>query len=363
MVTYLLYMAMPAIVWVLFMPFTKYSVDENDSHKKKYLFVCGALMFFMLACRHYTVGSGDGAWYYNNWLLMSNSSFESLKIIVGDMDVESGYLIISWILSRVFKDPQFVFVFYGLLVSVSVCRFVYKNSEHVMMSLTMFNCLGLWGFMVQGIRQGIAMCICLFAVEYCKKKKFVPFLLVVLLATLFHASAIVFVAVYFFSSLHMNIRDYFITGALVVVGMLLMDYLWQYVNYFINDSYEIGITEDSSGGIVSTIIYILILALAMLFHKNEYDTDGNDMSVFFYMTLIGFIAFVMRYSYNTIAQRVSYYFLFGQMAVLPTITHRYLVEKQRGIINLAIILLCYGIALYKASYTLLIPYNFFWQVV
>ena len=35
--------------------------------------------------------------------------------------------------------------------------------------------------------------------------------------------------------------------------------------------------------------------------------------------------------------------------------------KIKLLINTATVLLCFGIAFYKASYSILIPYTFFWQ--
>ena len=129
MTVYLSFMTMPVIVWAAFYVFYKRSVLSSDILKKRYIIICGLFLFLMIALRHYSVGSGDGAWYFTNWKTLSNISLKTFYSIFGYFDIENGYLITIWTLSHVFKDPQFVFVFYGLFLAISVSRFIYKNCD------------------------------------------------------------------------------------------------------------------------------------------------------------------------------------------------------------------------------------------
>ena len=359
MAIYLLFMFMPVLVYMVILYIYKKTINSSDRLKRIYLFICGMFLFLMLACRHYSVGSGDGVWYYNNWRYMSQISFENLFEVLREFDMEKGYLLCVWILSHIFKNPQYIFVFYGLLVAIAVCRFLYLNCDNVVLGLIMFNCLGLWGFMVQGIRQGIAMCICLLAIEFCIKRKLFQFGLIVVLAALFHASALAFLVLYFFGFLEMNVKSYLLVAVCTLVGMGLIEPIFQIINLVINDSYMLGNTERTRGGFITTVIYLIILIGAVIFYRKK-NQNVRNIELFFFMTWCGFITFIMRYSVNSIVQRISYYFMFGEMIVLPAIIQR-LVAKERMIIYTLATNLCIGIAIYKSTYTELIPYLFFWQ--
>ena len=361
MVAYWLYITMPIIVWFVLSLFSRKKINEDDKTKRKYLIFCGIFIFLMMALRHYSVGSSDGAWYYSQWQLMSNLSLKGLFNELKLLDVENGYIATVWILTRIFKNAQFLFVFYGLFVSISVCRFIYKNCEDVVLSIMMFNCLGLWAFMVQGIRQGIAMCICLFAIEYCKSKRLVPFLLLIALAMLYHASAIVFVVAYLFVSAKMNVKWYVVVTVCVAGVMPLIDYVFNFVNRIINDTYAVGDVNSSEGGFATTMAYVLIVVLSVVFARNVAKKEYYNF--FFYLTLCGMITFLMRYNISVITQRVAYYFMFGQIVALPALTGRIFSNSNRmkALVNMIIVLLCIGIAVYKSSYSVLLPYYFFWQ--
>lgn len=359
MFIYLLYIIMPVVIWALFSLFYREPINTSERVKRKYVIWCGVALFLIIALRHYAVGSGDGSWYYANWRFLSRVSLEQILKGYVNFDIEDGYLVSIWALSHIFKNPQFIFVFYGLLVSIAVSSFVYKNCKDPTLAFVMFNCLGLWGFMVQGLRQGIAMSICLFAFEACKSKKIIKFSALVLLAMLFHASAIVFFAVYALAYLKMNLRGYLLATIAVIVTLFSLERIFVFINIVMNEEYVVGEIEASEGGMVSAIVYILILIAALLLYGPEKEKD-SQVSLLFYVTLCGFFMFIMRYFANSIAQRAAYYYMFGQMALLSTIIVDKL-RRERPIITMAAIVLCIGVALYKASYSVLVPYYFFWQ--
>ena len=197
MTIYLIYMASPALLYLFFEFIPNKSIANNLRAKKFYLFLCGLCMTLMIGLRAPTNGSGDTLFYYNLWELFSDMSFDTFVKFSRTADMEFGYLITTWALSQFFPGGQWLLFLSGLFMSICLCYFTYKNCKNPVLALTVFHCLGLFNFMVQGLRQAIAMCICLLAIESCKKRKLIKFILLVLLASLFHASAIVFLPVYF----------------------------------------------------------------------------------------------------------------------------------------------------------------------
>lgn len=361
MVNYLLYMAMPVILRpIVATAYHGQSINSKDSIRKRYLTLCGIVIFLMFALRHYSVGSGDGEWYYRNWDYLSNISFDKLSGALNHLDIEQGYTTVIWALSHIFSHPQFLFVLYGALVAISICVFLYRYCEELEVALVMFNCLGLFSFMVQGIRQGIAMCICLFAVEFCIKRKLIPFIFLVVLAMLFHASAVVFVVMYFLPILKIDVKSMIAFAICTFAGITVLDRLLHIGNTIINDSYSRGDTELTSGGYITALIYIMIIVAAVIMLRGD-EVKDTAIRLFFYMTLCGFVVFMLRYSINTIFQRLGYFFMFGQLIMLPKVISKFK-GKNNFIARIIVVLLCLGIIVYKSRYSVLIPYTFFWQV-
>lgn len=356
MAIYLLYVMSPVIVWILMNIINTKSSNNDDRRKKNYIIICGIIMALMIGLRYKGVGSGDTAFYYNNWESMSRVSWSDLPRILQSVDLEYGYQISVWFLSHLLSCGQWVLILSGAFFSFSVCLFTYRNSKNPVMSLMVFNCLGLFSFMVQGLRQAIAMSICLFAYEQCKKKHLIKFALLVSIACLFHASALVFILVFFLGKFKLNTIQMGIFAILTFVGMRLLPYAFNILNVAMNENYDLN-SASESGGVVAILIYAVIILFGLLFK----DMSDEHYALFVYSTIVAAVAMLLRNSVSGIAERISFYFAFGQMIVLSNSVASIKEPKTRSLINIVAVLLCFGVAIYKATYSILIPYTFFWQ--
>lgn len=356
MTVYLLYMASPVIMWVFMNAFKTKPIRDDKRWKKYYLIICGIIIALMIGLRDKGVGSSDTAFYFKNWEMMSRVTRNNLPQILKNVDLEYGYQVSVWILSHVFHDGQWALILSGFFFSLSVCIFVYRNSKNPVMSLLIFNCLGIFNFMVQGLRQAIAMSICLFAYEQCKNRKFIRFALLVVIASSFHASAIVFLIVYFLKIFKLDIKSFILFIILTLIGLQLLPYAFDIINVAINDRYDMT-SASQTGGVVAILIYAVIIIFGLIFK----DTSDKHYALFLYCTVVAAIAMLLRNSVNVIAERMSYYFAFGQIIVLPDSIEALNEPGIRMLINIITAVLCFGVAIYKASYSILIPYTFFWQ--
>jgi hypothetical protein len=281
--------------------------------------------------------------------------YASLQEFMDVSDMESGYLFTVWCLSRVFPSAQYLFVLTGLLFSFAICRTVYLNSENVMVSMIMCICLGLYNFMIQGLRQAIAMSICMLAIEACKKRKLFKFLLLILLAFIFHRTCLVFLPVYFLYGLKFDFKVKFGMVATAGVLLALSPVIVTYGNAFLDRDY---VTAVESGAVVAMLIYIIVLATAFIF-LNEKNTDKKD-TLFISIAVLGLAFYSMRYIGTQALERISFYFLIGQAIVLPTVIGKF-EPRSRKIINMAVCALSIALFVYRLNSTYGIEYMFFWE--
>lgn len=352
---YLFLVASPILMVPIVTYGYKKSIDGDNRAKKTYLLLCGTILFLMIALRHYSLGSVDSSSYYNNWILLSKMPFASLLEFMKLSDMESGYLFAVWCLPRVFPSAQFLFVLTGLLFSFAICRTIYLNSENVMISMIMCICLGLYTFMIQGLRQGIAMSICMLSLELCQRRRFIPFLLVVLLAMLFHKSAIVFILLYFVYGLKFNVNTKIAMGITMATLSALSPLIVRYGNEFLDREYFNAV---ESGAVVAVLIHIIIVAVAFIF-LNDRNTDKKDV-FFIWMIVLGMTFYLMRYFGTQALERISFYFLIGQAIVLPTVVSKFK-YGSRKIIYLAVCILSICLFFYRLNASYGLDYMFFWE--
>lgn len=354
---YLLLAMFPVILTPVVNSAYKSSINKNDRAKRTFLLCCGVFLFIMIAFRNQYVGTVDSHRYYDNWSYMHDLPKSMLGNYIQNSEMEAGYLVTIWALSHIFPNPQMVFVLSAFLFVISVCRFIHKNSDDVCLSFVMFVCLGLYTFMVQGLRQAIAMCICLFAIEFYKNKKYIRFIVIVLLATIFHKTAIVFLAVFFIRFLKIQWKYFALVGAFSAAVLAASSYIVSFSKLlFEEDSYS---DAAQAGGFIATAIYVIILVVALLFSTQK-QKKSNEFTLFFYITYIGLFTYILRYVELAILERVSYYFLFGQIILLPKVLMNF-EGMVKNIVKTVVIILCILLLAYRLSTSDLSPFIFFWQ--
>lgn len=347
MTAYIILAVFPVVLG-LFFP----NIKEKRQERIMYFVICGAIMLLIMGCRHYTLGSVDTLHYYyrmeyaiecDNW----NEFY--------DADLyEAGFQLFVFLLSRVFNHPQWLLVISSLFYIIAIFYFIDRNSEEISLSITLYISLGLMIFHLQGMRQALAICICLFAYEQAKKNNFFKFSLAVFLAVLFHQTAIVFIPIYWLAKLKLNTVNVFLVSSISILAILFSTQLVDIANMIFSEEYS-GTVD--SGGLVAVLIYIIGLGVCCLYYSSH---NNDKLSPLVFVMIIGGASYLIRYTGVLIAERISFYFSFSQIALIPC-AKKLLEKKARFLIHIIIVGLAIGLFMYRLKDSGFLPYMFFWE--
>ena len=346
--------ALSPLALSLFFP----NLKTNKTSKIVFGILCCIAMCFVLGFKNYHLGPDDLRIYYENMQDAINSvSWKSFYD--SESNLEAGYQMFVWLLSRIFRHPQWLYIIVAIICSVSVICFSFRYSENPVLSITLFITVAGLTFEMSAIRQSIAMSICLCSVKFIKNGKFIPFVLVVLSAMLFHLSAIVFLPIYFLRKFKYNFVGISVILIVFIAAFLLIEPLIDWMNALLNrkNEYDSGHVFES-GGAIAVTIYVLIVLVSVIFN-GRLKKNGRD-TFFFYMLLVGFACYILRYTTIQIAERISFYFAFAQIILLPN-TLACFKEKEKFLITGAVYLLAFLLFMYRISSSLYVPFLFFWD--
>lgn len=348
---YIFMAIMPFVVSLFFK-----DINKSEKQKKIYCVICGIILVSLLGARSRFIGSTDTVNYYNMMKdAIRSTSWESFYM---KDYVEKGFQFFVWMISRVFKDPQWIITISSAIYTTCVLVFIYRHSKNVCLSLTMYICLGLMTFNMQGMRQAIAIGICLLAYDFAKKKKLVSFVVMVFLACCFHQTAIVFFVVFPLVFIKLKPSHVMMVIAGIVVVVLLSDRLISSANDLFGKNYYGAI---DSGGFVATAIYVLIIVFSIYVAKRP--IRDNVDSMMFMMLIVAFVCYIERYIGALVAERISFYFSASQMILLPNvIAEGRIVKKDLWLVNGMVYCLCIALFIYRLQGSDLLPFKFFWQL-
>ena len=280
------------------------TININDKKKRDDIFVVAACVFTVMlqGLRKDTVGID---------LQMYIPAYDYIGLLPWLSPVynfEVGYRVFCKVLYILGVSKQ---LFLGIVAAIcqgSVFWFIRRYSKFPAISIVIYLTFGLFTFSFSGLRQMMALSIALFSYNFVEKKEPIRFCLVVAIASLFHASVLVFLIVYPLYYWKFPPNTVLFVFPAFLMEILLGDRLVAImVSLYQQKDYQ----AENTGAYEAFLMYALVWFAAEIFmlYTSRYNAFRNYL-------LIG--AFVQGLGlYHSSVARIGYYFMFFICLVLP----------------------------------------------
>ena len=354
MIYYAIVAVFPLIMWALndYLVKTKQLDEVKEKKLKRNTFFLALLPLFLLfVLRDKTIRTDTIG--YVRFFLDEIRQFSFADLLIEEtMRQEIGYRLYVKIISLFTTNYTVYFLINGLVIFGAIYHFAIKHTKNPYLLVFLFVTLGTYGFIETGLRQSLAMAICLFAVDFLKDRKLIRFYLLVVLAYFFHKSALVFALIYPLCA----IKDYkwsaIVYTILTVVFVLGFTVFQEIVNELLGYNYGV---ESTDSGFIFLVLLTGIFIYSAFTHFDHRDELKNDSTIF-HLAMFTLILWVLRLISRT-AERVSYYFIFGIYGYFSN-TYDLGSDKISVIIKWLLVIVCFALFVYR---NVGINYLFFWQ--
>lgn len=288
-----------------------YAFTKNKENKRLiYYGACGFLILVFVA-QDYSV-SIDIAEYMRQWAIIPDLTLSEMLV----HKFEIGYVVLCWILERVFESDRVLLLVLSVMIMVPFCRSFEEETENPMIALMAFVALGMYMHAIIFWRQLVAMAILTYSHRFIRDRKLVPFLLSILAAMTFHKVAVVFIAVYVVYNIPIN---KWLLAACAVCSVILGFCGEQIIEFgiaTIYPRYEKFPRLSIGGETLLALLWVITLLSYWLLHDR---LDDPKVRIPFLMILIGAtIQPICFYFYNWL--RIV---LFFRIALVPMTAHLY----------------------------------------
>ena len=305
------------IPYFLVLSFVTYWAILEDKALNRKAFLIPLLTLTLFAgIRSSRVGSDS-----ETYVTLFNESTITGAFVIKE-DIEIGYQVFEYVLSLLTNNYFWLFLITGFIVVFCYLIIIRKFSNNYWLSLFFFITLGSYTFFFNGLRQGIAIAIFTLSLPYLLNRKIIPYLMVCLLASLFHNSALAAIPFYFIVNLRIKIIYKII--ATLLISLFSSSLLVKYIAST-NERYE-GYTKvsDEAGGLVVLSFHILLMLsmyIIMYIYKIK---DKNFIKILtFYMSGVAFIIPIALLGTDPSGpQRILNYFTWTLILLLPFILER-----------------------------------------
>lgn len=286
---------------------------EKKSLNRKAFWVPFISLSLFAGLRSDSVGS-DSKNYTRDFVNQLNIDYFEFR-----SENEIGFQLLNYMILSITKNYFWLFLISAFIVVFIYLFFIKKYSTDYFLSVVMFICFGFYTFFFNGLRQGLAMAIAVMATPFLVEKKFIKFILIISVASLFHRSALILILFYFIVNFKMKIEYKLFSvffGSLALSGTL--------VQYFatINQKYETyAQVSEKSGGYLTLGFYFLIGCVIYFYilkskNKSEYFLK---LSEFYLYGVIFLIPIAMLGTNASGPQRLLFYFAWVVCIILPVI--------------------------------------------
>ncbi|MFS0638312.1 EpsG family protein [Mesobacillus foraminis] len=202
-----------------------------------------------------------------------------------------GFNILQGILQSMSSDPQILIFTTALITNTLIVLVLYKYSRMIDLSLYVYITAGLYTVSMNGIRQFLAAAILFCVTKYLLSGEFKKYLLVILLASTIHNSALIFIPMYFIVRREAWTRVTFLLLVLSILIVLGFNEFSSFLFSTIKDTHYGQYSEFSEGGasvlrvIVNTVpVFIAFLGkekLRQLWPKSDYIVNLSVINLVF----------------------------------------------------------------------------------
>lgn len=252
-----------------------------------------------------------------------------------------------------------------LIISFLTISFVYislkKYSKTPHQSLFLFICLGYYAMCFNGIRQMLALSICLISIKYLLNRKILKYLICIFCACLCHFTAIIMIPLYFIVNINFDkkiLKIFLIISVLLYFAYEPLLYCFthtfkQYMIYYkkTNMTYwEPGLGTYILGSLRLILAIVIIKYKNMLVEKNS----NNNFFINLFLISIPFYAFSFE---NALLSRYTYYFSIYEIFLIPQLLEIIVKDRNRKIMFIIPLLFIVYYIIHLYSFNSMLPYN------
>lgn len=353
---------------IVFGIFILYGINEESdffqqkvmsyNRKKVYCIFAGILWILISGLRGLEIGADTYA-YFTSYNAIKNESLFKLwnniyqRYILHQDIQDPGYDFFVKLTQYVTDNYQIFLIIVAVVFMVPFTIWIAKESKNPIISFVLYSSLFFAFFSITGIRQTIATALVVLVGDWLiKEKKIVFFIIVCLIASTIHYSALVFLPFYFMSKIPVNRKTIFGWSIIFILAII---FRYQLKMIFIDMSgyTDYAETYAGAGTPTFTILLFLLFILSILSYKRDQDLKEYNR---FYVALYMAIFFLPLTWLNPSAMRIVQYFSIYLVVLVPEMIES--VFDNRSKKNVTVIVIIVLVALLIKNQP---SYCFFWQ--
>ena len=304
---------------------------------------------------------GDFTSDYKNYasLFHTYNLYSLPEVLTINFYQEKGYVVFSRLIGEFTNNPMYLMLSTSIFIVFIFFKEFKRNSIKIWLSVLLFINIGAYYTSFNIMRHIIAVAIVFSGSKFLYDREFFKYLVTILIASLFHTTAIVLIPFYFILNTKYNKRNFTAISVSSVIIIIFIKDILNIVFRFTFQKYanfDYGITGLN---LTSAVVPIAIL-LFVLFNKNIICLNDIKTRIWFNATFYYAIFSALGLRIQMI-QRIAEFFAPYILLLIPLVISNIRSKNQRIIYYYSIVVLLILYNYITLSGTGYDPYYFIWN--
>lgn len=251
-----------------------------------------------------------------------------------------GFFYVQYLLHKVNATPQTFLMVFSAFTVVTNLWFFRKYSCNIWLSVLIFLTYAGYVFNLAAIKQCTAMALCLIATDRAIQKKYIGFVLLLILACLFHPYALMYIVVPFLFFKPWSKGTFVMLFTFALVGFCMQTLLGTLLNVtdMLGEHYDANsFTGEGVNPVRLLVTSVPVILSIPVMYRMEADEQADQYAIVNLAMLNAEIMFVALFGTANYFARLANYFLPFQAVSLPFLLKQYGHEEKRTMTTFAVI--------------------------
>lgn len=261
-----------------------------------------------------------------------------------------GFSVLNQLLVNLGVDVQTYLMVYAAITVGIYLWFIRKYSCNIWLSVFLFMMASGFVFTLAAIKQCVAVAFCLVGVDRAIQKKWIPFVLWVVLGSLFHAYSLMYLITPLLLFTPWTKLTYWMLAAFAAAGVLLQPLMGTVISITTMLGEEYDAESFGGEGVNPFRLAVVAVPVVLSFMTRKVIAQKNDRTMNLMVNLVtvnAAIMFVALFGTANYFARLANYFLIFQCITIPWLFSNFDRATRRWLIPAAVV--CYMAYFYYAN--------------
>ena len=307
-------------IFIILCSFAEINIDilkvgNNKINLHKTLFIILTVIFmFMGIFRDEYLGVDAGNYRIYFFDYVQNMSIWQ---VITEISTDKAFYLLTKLISLV-TDDFWLYTAILYMITFGIQAFViYKHAVYPVVSYLIFMSLGLFQFDFNIYRQALAVSICCLALDYVKEKNLKRFIIYVLVAALFHQTALMFFVTYPIANWDIKGLKLWKKALLIIAAIIMSRFMPFFYQFYLRNDYGDNTVEGEGYFLLLFLICLLIFITWVV----KYWRIKADVQMLYNLSFC-LLYFQIGATQFSLFTRVVYYFWIILILLVPEIIAR-----------------------------------------